>query len=114
MQSSRSVHNPNSRINAKTLYNYFINDWEQNRAQHSNGKLCTYVTFKTNFGCEKYLFIISSFDLRRCLSRLRLSAHALPLKKADIRVLPDTIEHVPDVIAVKLKMKSIFSLTAIP
>jgi hypothetical protein len=62
MQSSRPVHNPNSRINDKTLYNYFINDWEQNLAQHSNGKLYTYVTFKTNFGCEKYLSIISSFD----------------------------------------------------
>jgi hypothetical protein len=86
MQSSRPVHNPNSRINDKTLYNYFINDWEQNLAQHSNGKLCTYVTFKTNFGCEKYLSIISSFDLRRCLSRLRLSAHGLR-----IRVLPGTI-----------------------
>jgi hypothetical protein len=36
------------------------------------------------------------------------------LKEADIRVLTSTIEHVPDVIAVKLKMKSIFSLTAIP
>jgi uncharacterized protein YihD (DUF1040 family) len=37
------------------------------------------------------------------------------LKEADIRVLTGTIEHVPDdVIAVKLKMKSIFSLTAIP
>jgi hypothetical protein len=36
------------------------------------------------------------------------------LKEADIRVLPGTIEHVPDVIAVKMKMKSIFSLTAIP
>ena len=29
------------------------------------------------------------------------------LNEADIRVLPGTIEHVPDVIAVKLKMKSI-------
>ena len=47
MQSSTPVHNPNSRINDKTLYNYFINDWEQNLAQHSNGKLCTYATFKT-------------------------------------------------------------------
>jgi hypothetical protein len=35
------------------------------------------------------------------------------LKEADIRILPGTIEHVPDVIAVKLKMKSIFFLTAI-
>jgi hypothetical protein len=62
MQSSRPVHNPNCRINVKT---YFIDDWEQNIAQHSNGKLCTYVTFKANFECEKYLSIISSFDLRR-------------------------------------------------
>lgn len=88
MQSSRPVHNPNSRINDKTLYNYFINDWEQNLAQHSNGKLCTYVTFKTNFGCEKYLSIISSFDLRRCLSRLRLSAHALRIERGRYQGTP--------------------------
>ena len=88
MQSSRPVHNPNSRINVKTLYNYCINDWEQNLAQHSNGKLCTYVTFKANFGCEKYLSIISSFDLRRCVSRLRLSAHALRIERGRYQGTP--------------------------
>ena len=35
------------------------------------------------------------------------------LKEADIRVLPGTIEHVPDVIAVKLKMKSIFNCNSL-
>lgn len=60
----------------------------QNLAQHSNGKLCTYVTFKTNFGCEKYLSIISSFDLRRCLSRLRLSAHALRIERGRYQGTP--------------------------
>jgi hypothetical protein len=69
--TSRPVHNPNSRINDKTLYNYFINDWEQNLTQHSNGKLCTYVTkvlslileFGLCTGLEDCIFlIITSMD----------------------------------------------------
>jgi hypothetical protein len=37
--------------------------------------------FKANFGCEKYLSIVQNFNLRRSLTRLRLSAHQLAIEK---------------------------------
>jgi hypothetical protein len=39
--------------------------------QQTNGKLRTYITFKSNFGREKYLSVLKSFE------QLRISCHQL-------------------------------------
>ena len=45
-----------------------------------NKKLCTYAQVKTVFKFESYLDIVKDFNKRRCLSRLRLSAHNLEVE----------------------------------
>ena len=48
--------------------------------QQTNGKLRTYTTFKSNFGREKYLSVLKSFEQRRCLTQLRISCHQLKIE----------------------------------
>jgi phage terminase large subunit-like protein len=49
--------------------------------QQTNGKLRTYITFKSNFGREKYLSVLKkSFEQRRCLTELRISCHQLKIE----------------------------------
>ena len=45
--------------------------------QQANGKLRSYITFKSNFGREKYLSVLKRFEQRRCLTQLRISCHQL-------------------------------------
>jgi hypothetical protein len=44
---------------------YFLHGWKQNLQAQSNGKLCSYVLFKSNFGCEKYLSVINNIEIRK-------------------------------------------------
>jgi hypothetical protein len=59
------------------LNKFFINEWNKNKEKFSDGKLSTYLTVKNNFGFEKYLDKIMSFEQRRTLTRFRISAHKL-------------------------------------
>ena len=68
-------------INNRKLRIAMLKDWEKNLKTHSEGKLCTYVTFKANFGCEKYLDIVKKFEDRRSLTRFRISAHHLLIER---------------------------------
>lgn len=70
-----------NKITDKVLKLYFHKEWKILLDNHSDGKLSCYVTFKSHFGCEKYLNIIKNFDQRRHLTRLRLSAHQLSIEK---------------------------------
>jgi hypothetical protein len=45
--------------------------------QQANGKLRSYITFKSNFGKEKYLSVLKRFEQRRCLTQLRIPGHQL-------------------------------------
>jgi hypothetical protein len=49
--------------------------------KHSEGKLCNYSKFKTNFGLEKYLCILKSFEQRRNFTRFRISSHRLQIER---------------------------------
>ena len=46
----------------------------------TNGKLRTFITFKSNFGREKYLSALKSFEQRRCLTQLHISCHQLKIE----------------------------------
>jgi hypothetical protein len=48
--------------------------------QQTNEKLKTYITFKSNFGREKYLSVLKSVEQRRCLAQLRISCHQLKIE----------------------------------
>ena len=48
--------------------------------QQTNGKLWTCITFKSNFGREKYLSVLKSFEQRRCLTQLRISCCQLKIE----------------------------------
>lgn len=54
--------------------------WNTELVKHSDGKLRTYVTFKSVFGREKYLSIIGNFEQRRSLTKLRISSHHLRIE----------------------------------
>lgn len=59
---------------------YYINQWEKQKELYANGKLCTYLQFKNNFGFENYLTILKDFGQRRMLTRFRISAHRLRIE----------------------------------
>lgn len=77
-----------NKITDKVLKLYFHKEWKILLDNHSDGKLSCYVTFKSHFGCEKYLNIIKNFDQRRHLTRLRLSAHQLSIEKGRYLGIP--------------------------
>jgi hypothetical protein len=64
----------NVHAGGKLVQNYVL------QAQ-ANGKLCSYILFKSNFGCEKYLSVINNIEIRKRFTRLRLSAHSLRIEK---------------------------------
>ena len=62
------------------LKSNFIELWRDQMLQQTNGKLRTYITFKSNFGREKYLSVLKRFEQRRCLTQLRISCHQLKIE----------------------------------
>ena len=59
----------------------FLHEWKQNLQAQANSRLGSYVFFKSNFGCEKYLSVINNIEIRKHFTRLRLSAHFLKIEK---------------------------------
>ena len=54
--------------------------WKDQMLQQTNGKLKTYITFKSNFGREKYLSVLKGFEQRRCFTQLSISCHQLKIE----------------------------------
>ena len=75
-------------VNNKLIQKYFLNEWEKNLQMHGDGKLCSYVLLKNNFGREGYLSIVKSFEKRSRLTRLRVSAHSLRIEKGRHQGIP--------------------------
>ncbi|KAK3097853.1 hypothetical protein FSP39_013826 [Pinctada imbricata] len=69
------------------LKKQFLQSWESMRS-NQDGKLCTYITFKTNFGFEKYLQTLHNFDQRRRVTKFRLSAHKLLIETGRYKGIP--------------------------
>ena len=72
----------------KLVQNYFLHEWKRNLQAQDNGKLSSYVLFKSNFGCEKYFFVINNIEIRKHFTRLRLSAHSLRIEKGSHQGIP--------------------------
>ena len=58
----------------------FLELWKNQMKQYSEGKLRTYTTVKVHFGFENYLSVMGNFEHRRCLTKLRISAHRLHIE----------------------------------
>ena len=64
----------------KIIKDGYILWWEKNASVYSNGKLRCYLLFKCNFGFENYLSIVRSFEHRKNMTKLRISAHKLQIE----------------------------------
>ena len=64
----------------KTVKIHFTDMWSMQHTTHKVGKLRTYTTFKSIFGFENYLSLVRNFEQRRCLTKLRISAHKLQIE----------------------------------
>ena len=91
----------------KTNKEVFLNLWRSQSKDCSEGKLRTYLKFKTNQGFENYLSIINSFEFRRSLTRFRVSSHHLQIESGRYQGIPP---HQRLCQRAKLKMKFIFLL----
>ena len=86
INTSLNIHVDN--ITNKFLVEFFIKEWKQSLDKHSDGRLCTYVSFKTNFGIEKYFSIVKNFNHRSALTRFRISAHRLAIETGRYKGIP--------------------------
>ena len=85
---AQSLDLKNNKISNAILNKFFINEWNKNKEKFSDGKLSTYLTVKNNFGFEKYLDKIMSFEQRRTLTRFRISAHKLAIETGRYKGIP--------------------------
>ena len=58
----------------------YVKSWENAYSQNSQGKLRTYCQFKTSFCKENYLNILKNFDLRKAITKFRISSHRLKIE----------------------------------
>ena len=59
----------------------FINCWKDNIQQNGNqGKLRTLKKIETKFDTEKYIFAMNNLKHRHAVTKLRISAHRLPVE----------------------------------
>ena len=72
------------------MKNLQINSWKA-QTQHpgcERGKLRTFKKIKTNFGPEKYIFEINNIKHRQAFTKLRNSAHKLPVEVGRYHNIP--------------------------
>ena len=68
------------------LQTFYTEYWkEQIQQGGNNGKLRVYKKLKVNFGFEKYLSLIHNFKHRQAITKLRISAHKLPVETGRLR-----------------------------
>ena len=72
----------------RILREVYVNLWNEQLHESSEGKLRTYTKFKINQGFEKYLSVMSSFELRRSITKLRVSSHHLEIESGRYQGIP--------------------------
>lgn len=72
----------------QTLKEAYLKLWKNQLTKCSDGKLRTYTKFKTNQGFEKYLSLVSNFELRRSLTKFRVSSHHLQIESGRYQGTP--------------------------
>lgn len=71
------------------LFNIYVNFWKNQIQQgRTGGKLRTYSQVKINFGLERYLTEIQNVNYRQAVTRLRISAHRLPVESGRYKKVP--------------------------
>ena len=65
----------------KFLYEHYEIQWRNQMHNCADGKLCSYSTFKTHFGLERYLTILQPPEQRRNFTQLRISSHRLRIEQ---------------------------------
>ena len=71
------------------LHEYFIKYWkEQIQQGGNNGKLRVYKNLKINFGCKMYFYLVQNFKYRQTVTKLRISAHRLPVETGRYNNVP--------------------------
>ncbi len=58
----------------------YLETWKGQLINHSEGKLQTYIKFKSSHGVKSYLSLINNFELRRNLTKFRVSSHHLRIE----------------------------------
>jgi hypothetical protein len=53
IKTYKSGNNDNVNTGGKLVQHYFLHEWKHNLQAQANGKLCSFVLFKSSFGCEK-------------------------------------------------------------
>jgi len=77
-----------NRLYRKSIYQFYEEQWRKQRKKQADGKLCSYICFKTNFGLEKYLLLLKNSEQRKNLTRLRISAHRLHIEQGRYQGIP--------------------------
>ena len=76
------------------LKSKFIELWRDQMLQQTNGKLRTYITFKSNFGREKYLSVLKVLSRGDALHSYVFPVINWKLRLVDTKVLSYKIENV--------------------
>ena len=69
-----------NKILDKKLRQKLIDNWYEMKDKKLDGKLCTYLKVKENFGPENYLTLIKNTEQRKAFCRFRISAHKLQIE----------------------------------
>ena len=77
-----------NRLYRKSIYQFDEEQWRKQMKKQTDGKLCSYICFKTNFGLEKYLLLLKNSQQRKNLSRLHISAHRLYIEQGRYQGIP--------------------------
>ena len=77
--STRNVNNFRYKF-TKLIKEIFLTLWKDELIRNSDGKLRTYVTFKSHFYREKYLSIVTNYEQRRSITKFRISCHKLKVE----------------------------------
>ena len=75
-------------IYKKLIFQFYEKCWQHQMDENKDGKLTSYVKFKTNFGIEKYLSLLKSPEHRKNFARLRISAHRLRIEQGRYQGTP--------------------------
>ena len=71
------------------LKNFYINYWKEQIQQGGNrGKLRTFKKIKTSLDPEKYIFEVNNIKHRQAVTKLRISAHRLPVEVGRYNNIP--------------------------
>ena len=94
-----------NRLYRKSIYQFDEEQWRKQRKKQTDGNLCIYICFKTNFGLEKYLLLLKTVSKGKFLLGFTYLHIDFTLNKDGIRVFPVKTEYVTDAPLMKLMMR---------